>query len=185
MPKSAASPKEPCEAGTSSSSRKQKSKPEIKLGTHKPKVKGPNAVACDPGKNRLAFGCVDVYGKAKPLVYTIDAWTHPLLRSLLFDLFVPGSHLAIEGQYMGRNAATAIELGRVRGYVEGVAVSLGYKVRDVHPSTWHAMFGIRGKRVECKEQAAKVAAEYVAEANQDEADALCMALWLAKEMQHG
>lgn len=131
---------------------------------------------------------MDVYGKAAPQAFTIEDWTFPLLKALLKSLFVPGSRLAIEGQYMGRNAATAIELGRVRGYVEGIAVSMGYKVVDVAPSTWQAWLGAGG-RMGRAERKARALEEAVlcggSPANQDEADALCMALWLKEWMQGG
>jgi Holliday junction resolvasome RuvABC endonuclease subunit len=150
-------------------------------------VKGPNAIGIDPGTRRLAFGVVDVWGSGKAKVFTLDNWEYPTLRALLKGLFVTGSAVAIEGQYLGVNPATTIKLARTRGFVEGVATELGYAVYEAAPATWHAHFKIKGPREARKDAASDLARTFLGPDaptfNQDEADALCMATWLADEMR--
>jgi Holliday junction resolvasome RuvABC endonuclease subunit len=156
-------------------------------------------VGIDPGKHKLALACLDIYGKDIPETAILENWTWKTLRPLLREWFIPGSHLVVEAQYVAMNPAVALELARVRGYVEGVAEAVGYKVAPgVAPTKWQAHFKIGGRRPQRKEQAQGMAAGILLSltpeakqsrglfiADSDEADAVCIAAWLKDGITSG
>ncbi len=149
---------------------------------------GPVVVACDPGKHKLAFAGVDLYGTDWKW-NTQEKWRWHDVYTLLKAWHVPGSVFACEDQYLHRNAKVFATLSAVRGGVEAIAEVIGYKVAPaIHPSKWqshHNLLQGQPKRARIKERSMAEACVLMGRPvnDIDLADAVCMAAYL-KEAQN-
>lgn len=120
-------------------------------------------VGCDPSAKKIAFVATDpVLGvtrvMAYPLYKTGSQTTDSLGKAVVAvqDFLGEIEHMAggdvaawvetpVQGGRAG-NVASVMKQSYVRGIVVGVMVAAGFRVYDVHQSTWKSWFGVRANK---------------------------------------
>jgi hypothetical protein len=98
----------------------------------------------------------------------------------------------VEGQWIGKNAKTALKLARTAGRIEGALIGIGFETVEAPAwgnGSWITeMLSIR-RRTPNREQVAKISIK-IAEStypdwnfNEHDAAAVCMGLWYLKKLE--
>ncbi len=148
---------------------------------------GPVAVACDPGKHKLAFAKVGKHRDEWATV-TLGDWSWHAVWVTLKAWHVPGSVFACEEQFLKNNPKTMATLAAVRGGLEAIAEIIGYTVAPgIRPSKWQSHHDLLlwddGRRpksgaIKARSMMRAEVLTGVVTTDMDIADAVCMAGYL-------